>query len=180
MAVIVDILEELVPRQIPAALDEPRQTSIADPALVPHPAFAAKRETYRIASDGGMPIAQRGQPKAVVGLRIFAVADAKERELEQSDDSGEHALALRSAPAQMGVDALPDTRQHTAEHPHPVEFGFVPRLAPARMITILFASPRIATSRLDVPVRERADPHRCPRRRYGEGLDPAKRRKIAD
>lgn len=68
IAVVADILEELVSGQVAAALDDARQTPVAGPALVPHSAFAAKRETYRIAADSCMPIAQRGQAKAVIGL----------------------------------------------------------------------------------------------------------------
>ena len=75
---LVDILEQLVAGQITAIPDDPRQPAIIDVALVPDAAFAAEAQMDAIAFDLDVPTAQGRQAKALVRLRVFGIADAKQ------------------------------------------------------------------------------------------------------
>ena len=68
VAVFIEILEQFVAGQVAAMLDDPREAAVVDAALVTNPAFAAKAELDPVAFDNRMAVAQRGQPKAVVGF----------------------------------------------------------------------------------------------------------------
>src|SRR5687767_4727363 len=76
IAVVVDVLKELLARQIPAIPDNARQPSAADVDRVPHAALAAKLEAHRLATDGDVPVLQGGQPERPVRFRVLIVADA--------------------------------------------------------------------------------------------------------
>jgi len=75
---LVDILEQLVAGQITAIPDDPRQPAIIDVALVPDAAFAAEAQMDAIAFNLDVPTAQGRQAKALVRLRVFGIADAKQ------------------------------------------------------------------------------------------------------
>ena len=70
--------------------------------------------------------------------------------------------------AQIGLDPFPDDREHMAEREHFAVFRFVAYLAPTRVIAILLAAALVASDRLDMAVRVRADPHRTPRSKPAE------------
>ena len=91
-----------------------------------------------------MPITRCRQAETVIGLRIFAIANAKEGQLQEADDRRQHVFARQAVMAQIGVHVRPDARERPAEHQHSVELGFISRLAPALMVAVLLASPRIA------------------------------------
>ena len=114
VALVVEVLEQLVARQVAAILDDAREAAVAMPPFVPDAALAAKAEADVAAVDLGVPVAQGRQAEAVVGLRVFAVADAEQGQLEQPDDRRQHPLARQAVPAQIGVDARPDPRQRPA------------------------------------------------------------------
>jgi hypothetical protein len=97
-----------------------------------------------------MPIAQSGQTKALVGSRVFVVADAKEGEFEKLDDRREHSLARQAVPPQIGFHPRSDQRQNPRKHQHLTVFCFVPHLAPSGVVAILLASSLIAPSNLDM------------------------------
>src|SRR5262245_40974374 len=65
----------------------------------------------------------------------------------------------------MAGHAAADARECLRERDETAVLHFVADLAPARVITILFAAARVATGRLQMTARIRADPHIGPRRR---------------
>src|SRR5262245_66222131 len=65
----------------------------------------------------------------------------------------------------MAGHAAADARERLRERDETAVLHFVADLAPTREITILFAAACVATGRLQVAARIRADPHIGPRRR---------------
>ena len=61
--------------------------------------------------DLGMSVAQCRQTEASVRSRIFSIADAKEGQLQQPQDGGEHAFARETVTTQIRVDPGSDQGQ---------------------------------------------------------------------
>src|SRR5688572_13693390 len=100
-----------------------------------------------------MPIAQRRQAKRVVRARVFGIADADQRLLEDAHDRGKHLAARQPAQAEMAIRRTANARQHPGEVDRAFVLVGLATLAPARMITVLLAPLLIAPDRLDVPCR---------------------------
>src|SRR5690606_26927651 len=81
LAVVAQVLEQLLSRQLHAAAHEPGQTPIAQGDLVLHTALAAKLEANRRAMNIDVAGAQRSQPVGAVTARITWIADANQRRL---------------------------------------------------------------------------------------------------
>src|SRR4029077_20376713 len=92
VAVIVEILEQLVAREIATTFADARKPANVDVALVAIAALAAEAEMNTIAVDADMAIAQRGHPKAFVFPSVFTVADGEQRQFHHAHDSGQHAF----------------------------------------------------------------------------------------
>src|SRR5437762_1123891 len=126
------------------------------------PALPAETEAHARASYDDMLVAQRREAVAAVLFRVFLVADANERDLEQPDDRGDDLVSGDLAAAQIAVDALPYLRQGIRE----IKDAFVLRLfadlTEAVVIAVLLATLRIATRRLQMPARVRGDPDVAP------------------
>src|SRR5690349_13552430 len=148
LAVFADILEQLVAGEVAASLDDACEPAIGDVSLALQAAFAAKAEMNMAAFDRDMAVAQGGQPVALVGPGVFAVADAKQCQLHQPHDHRKHLLARQSAALQVRRYASADQWQHAPEGQQLVIFGFVTDLAPARVIAILLAATLVAAGRL--------------------------------
>ena len=108
LANIVEILKQFIPWKVATRLDDARKTRIIDIGFVAAAALAAKTEMNLVSLNLGMPVAQGCQAEAAVGLGIFAVAYAKQRQLQKPDDRGEHPLAWETVATQIRVDARPD------------------------------------------------------------------------
>jgi hypothetical protein len=91
--------------------------------------------------------------------------------LEKLDDGREHFLARQILAPQMAGHAGADARERLRERDETAVLHFVADLAPARVITILLAAPRVATGRLQVAARIRADPDIGPRRRESPAIE---------
>src|SRR6185436_7358187 len=99
-----------------------------------------------------MAIAHRRQPKRSIVPRIFLIADANETGFQKLHNGGQNRFPAESAPLQVNSDVAADLWQRAGEGDHAGVFGFIPRSAPAPMITILLAAARIAARRLQMPV----------------------------
>ena len=116
------------------------------------------------------------RPKRPFCLRVLLVADADQRRLEQPHDRGQHLLARQAAAARgrarprRGCAAAPGRTRSCGSY-----LASSRDLAPARVVAVLLAAPRVAAGRLDVAVGERADPDVRPGRRDGERADAAQR-----
>jgi hypothetical protein len=180
LAVLIDVLEQLLAGQLLAAADERGEATIAQADLVGGSGLAAEAETDARALDSGVSVTQRGQPERAVEPRVLVVTDPDERELEQADDRGEDLLAGQPRSGEVGIAAAPDARERSREGEHAVELLRAAPLVPVRVVAVLLAAAVIATGRLQVPVRPRADPDVGPGRRDRECRDAAALLGIAD
>ena len=97
-AVLVDVLEQVLPRHRLAAAHDAGDARIVERDLVLLAALAAKAQLQAIARDRGVAIAQRRQPERAIGARVFLVADPHVGRVEQANDRREHGLALGLVP----------------------------------------------------------------------------------
>src|SRR4051794_39475658 len=82
LAVVVDVLEQLVAGEIAAGFDDLREARVVELDRVRDTALAAEFETHFAAANLGVPIAHRRQPDRPVGAGILFVADPNQRLLE--------------------------------------------------------------------------------------------------
>lgn len=122
-------------------------------------ALAAEMKTNGIAADLDMAIAQSGQPVGTVLLGVARVADADQGVIEQLDHRGQHLLPAVYRQRKMLLQRGPQRRQCLAECQQAGVLVGIPHLAPARVITVLLAPPRIAAGGLQMAVGIGADPH---------------------
>ena len=76
VAVLVDILEELLSGQVLHALDDPRDAAVDHLQLPLLAGLALEGEAQRRAFDPHMPVAERRQAEAAVVARVGGIADA--------------------------------------------------------------------------------------------------------
>jgi hypothetical protein len=86
-------LEQLVAGQVSALFDDASQSPIGDIGFVAYPVLPSETQMNPTAVDLDMAVAQYRQPIALVRPGVFAVADPKEGDLHQLDDSSQYALA---------------------------------------------------------------------------------------
>ncbi len=152
VAILVEILEQLLPRHFLAALDDACQSPVVQVDLVLDAGLAVVAEGHRRAVDLGVAVAHRCQAVGPVLLRVLVVADADQRCLQQPDDQRQDLLPRQPVAPQVGLDALADARQRLAEGNHVLILVGIANLAPLRVIAVLLASLRIASGRLDVAI----------------------------
>ena len=87
-----------------------------------------------------MPIAHGRQAERVIRLCVFFVADPDEGRFEELDDGREDLLSGQSSPARSARHAPANPWQRPREADELFVLVFVTHLAPARMITVLFAA----------------------------------------
>src|SRR5205085_6848516 len=81
IAILIEVLEQLISRQISAILDNARETPVIDVSLVVLTVLSAKADVYSAALDRDMPVPQGRQSKALVLLGVLVVPDPKERHI---------------------------------------------------------------------------------------------------
>src|SRR5581483_4557300 len=167
-ALRIEILEQLVARQVLALLHDASEPPVGDRDGVVDAALAAESELELRALDLDVAAAERGETERAVRLRVLVVADADQRLVEQAHHGREDLAPRQVARAQVALDALADLRKDLAELEHAAELRPVARVAVQRVIAVLLASARVARGDLDVALRVRADPHLGPRRRHHE------------
>ena len=126
----------------------------------------------------GSPSRRRGRagprivvsPKDWFSARVLVVADADQRELEESHDRGQDLLAREATPGEVGVAPCADRRQGLRECHHPVELRIVAAARASARGSDTASAPRIAPGGLDMAAR---DPGRS-RRRSRRAGSPAR------
>ena len=175
VAVLIEVLEEFLARQVLRAPDDFGDARIVQVDAVIFSTFAAKREVQRAVVNLHVPVPHGAEADRPVGLCVFLVADAHEGRLEQPDHRGQHLFATEARSLQIPRHPAPDSRQRLSKRDGALVFGLVAHRAPVGVVAVLFAPARIAPGRLDMPVLLRADPDVRPGRRNGESLDPPER-----
>src|SRR3989442_9449686 len=143
-------------------------------------ALAPKAEAHVRTDHLGMSVSQGRKPERTVLLSILLVADADSGLLEEADNRRKHLLPGHAGPFQVAVGLLADLRQRRSKGQHPVVLDGIANLAPARVISVLLASPRVTPGRLQMAARVGADPDVRPGRRDGQALDPPDRVRVTD
>jgi hypothetical protein len=92
-AVLGDVLEQLVARQLLAAANDACQPLIANADLVLLAALAREAKPQLRAVDVHVPRAHGREPERAVGPRILLVADTDQRRLQQPHDGGQDLFA---------------------------------------------------------------------------------------
>src|SRR5439155_22726210 len=120
------------------------------------------------------------QPEGGVETRVLVVADAYERQLQQTHHRGEHFLARHATPTKIPHHAPADARQRAPERDEMAEFRRVAPRPVVPVIAVLLPPPGVASCRLQVAARIGADPDLSPGWRHGDRPDSFERAPAAD
>src|SRR5688572_21839382 len=98
----------MLARQFLTAAHDACDTFVIDRYLVRCAAFTVEVEQRpSIANKANVAVAQGGEAETVVVARIFRIADADLRRIEQADDHGEHFLARQTRQGQIAPQTTP-------------------------------------------------------------------------
>ena len=181
LAVLVDVLKQIVAGKIAALLHDAREAAIVQIDLVLDAALAAERERNAWPLHVDVPIAQRRQAVATgstARTRRCRPGSAFSRAAARRWRAPSRAAAR---PAQVIGRRAADLGSACAK---PIRRSYLVSsriCAPLRVIAILLATARIAAGGLQVAARVQADPDVRPRRRNHQRLDAlrAPRRRAA-
>src|SRR4029079_15956102 len=116
----------------------------------------------------------------LVLLGVLLAADAKEAPVEQPHRACEDALAARLSGAELPAARRARLRQRPGEVEHLLELLAVAPEAPLVVVAVLLPPTRIRADRLDVAVRQRADPDVLPGGRDRKRLNSRERLGIVE
>jgi len=180
LARFVLVLEQLLPRQVPAAAHDARELRVVHGDAVELAALAAELEFHARAAHLHVAVAHGGEAEGVVLLGIALVADANRGALEEPHDERQHLAARQPGKGDVGARLAADARQRLGEFHQMVELVGVAHLSPARVVAVLLAAARVAARDLEMSALVAADPHVGPRGRNHEEPDALERRLVGD
>ncbi len=172
VASLVDVLKQLVTRQVLAFSDDSRQPAVGEFHGVILPALAAELEVEFGAFNAHVAIAHCGEAEGFVIPCVLVIANANKSSFQEADHGGQHFLFGQSAARQIFGDALPDQGQHGAEGHHAAELRLIAHLAILGVVAILLPPARVPAYRLHMTMGRRADPYIFPSRGNSQGPDP--------
>ncbi len=178
LAGFVDVLEELVARQLLTAPHDGGHAPVVDVDGVELAALPAELEAQALAANTDVAAPERRQPVGAVVARVLRVPDPDERGLQEVNDGREHLLALVAGAPHVQTDPAPNAGQRAAELGEPGILCLITDFTPARMVPVLLSPASIAAHGLDVTGGRGTDPHVRPRRRNGDRADSLKRLRI--
>ena len=173
-------MQKLLARQFLAGANDPRHPPVTSGERPLLAALAGEVEANFSALDRDMLASEGREPVALIGSRIFVIADTDQRRLQKAHDRRQNLLARQAAQAHVLGNLGPDHRQRGGELQQVLVFRLLPRLAIFGVILVLLAPFGVAAGRLDVPVRRRADPDVRPGRRNDKGAYAVQRIGIRD
>ena len=179
LAVLVDVLEQLVARQLAAAPYDACRARIVHVDRVRLARLALELEAHGRAAHLDVLRVHRGQTVRAVVARVLVVPDADQRLVEQPDDGRDHLLARQPRQRHVGEDLLAQGGHRFGEIDQTPVLRFVARLAPLLVVAVLLAPARVASGRLQVTALARTDPHVGPRGRDGQRTDARERLVVA-
>lgn len=180
VSVVIEVLKELVAGGVAAGFDDACEAAVGEVNGVADAAFAFEVEGERGALDFDVPSLHRSESVRLVFARIFGIAYTDEGGFKQANDGGENFFAGQAGEAKVVLDPLANGWKSVAEVKHVLIFGFVADRAPERMVAALFSTARVATGRLEMTVRERANPDGTPSGWDGERLNAGQGFSVAD
>src|SRR5689334_18712053 len=101
---------------------------------------------------------QRRRSEALVGFRIFLVADTDMLGVEEPDHGCENRLAREIAPLEVLLDLPAEARQRLSELQQPLVLGALPLRPEVGMVAVLLPTPCIDPGRLHVTIGILAEP----------------------
>ncbi len=158
LTVGINILKQLIARQVLAAADDASKPCIAQVNGMILAALAAKVEVRGFALNVYVLVVQGSQAERLVFSRIGFVADADMGFFQEAHDGGQHLLAGQAVPGKVGVYHGADAGEGLAERDHAPVFGFIAHGTPLFMVSVLLASSGIVARGLQVAVRLGANP----------------------
>ena len=167
-AVFIEILKKILPGQVLQLRNCFRDALIGHPHFVHASALAAKTKMHFRSCHIDMSILHGCQAERFVFTRVFLIADADERALEQPHYRCQDFVPRQTRRSEVFTHAFANFRQSLREDHDPVVLVFVAHLAPTLMVKVLFAPARIATGCLNVAVCRGTNPDVRPGRRNGE------------
>jgi len=176
---LAEILEELLAGELLRAAHDAGHARVVQLDRLLLAALAAEAQPQRGAREARVPVAQGRQAVRVVLSRVLLVADARAARFQETHERGEDLLARQAPAPQVRAHPPPDGRQRPGEGGETVELRRVAQLAPARVVAVLLAPPRVAARGLDVAARVGGDPDLAPGGRDGQRADARQRARIA-
>ena len=137
--------------------------------------LAAEGEAHACSGAFDVLVEERGEAVGLIVPGVLVIADAHQRAVEDTDRGRQHQCSAERPLAQVPRHALAQFRQRGGEIEDMQEFRQLPPFPPAGVVDVLLAAAGVATGRLDVPVRIRADPDVGPGGRNDQALDPRSR-----
>ena len=169
--VVVEVLEEPLPGDLLAVAQHLGHAPVPGVHLVGDPALAGEHEGDLGSRDARVPVPEGREAVGAVVTRVFVVADADERRLQQLGDGRQHLVARDAGEREVGVDALPHRREGVGERGQAVELHPVAERGPVGVVAVLEPTPLVAPHGLEVGVGVVADAHVGPGRRDHDGAD---------
>src|SRR5262245_55439221 len=132
-------------------------------------ALAAEEERHLVAGNVNVPIAQRRETVRLVLFGVLVIAHANQRCFEQPHDRCEDFLLWQFRQGKVFRDPHPYPGKQVSKIQHALELRTVANLAPARVVSVLFAITVISADGLEVSLRRWTDPDIFPCGRDREG-----------
>lgn len=180
LAVLVQVLQQVLAGQFQAAPQHPRQARMLQADVVLDAALALEAEPDATAVHVHVPGTQGGQAVGAVVAGVAVVADADQGGVEQRNRQGHHLVATEAGQAQLGVDVPAQPRQRLAEAQQALVLVGIAYLAPARVVAVLLAPTGVAAGGLEMAVGVGTDPDLAIGRRNGQLVQPADLLGVAD
>src|SRR6185312_2396714 len=171
LAPIVEVLEQMLARQLLHAANDADQAPVVQQDVAGLAALALEDKTQAIALAAHVAHAQGGQAVAPVGTGVFLVANADQGFIQQADQHGQDLVRRQAGPTQVTPHASTQARQGSGKRHHLVELALVAQAPPLRVIAVLLAPARIAAGGLQMAIGLAANPYLPIGRRYGQGAD---------
>ena len=171
LAFMVKVLEQVIAGNVAAAFDQVGKPLVFEGDGVALAAFTFEAEDRHARLERHMVVLERRESEGAVVFRVFIIADANERGIEQGDDQGDDLVLGQAAPVQVLVAAFANDGQLCRERQHAVKLGLPSQLRPDRVVQVLATPLLVDPGRLQVPAGIAADPHRLPGRGDPQLLD---------
>ncbi len=180
LAVMVDVFKKLLPRQMLTGRDDFRKNRIIEVDVMIDARFSAELKMNMLAMNFNVRVADRGEAERIIVAGVFLIADADERFFEELHERGKNFFARQSFELEVAFGRPANFGKRFPKGNHAVEFRFIARLPPQRVITVLLAFAGIDAGSLDVSVIGGANPDAGPCGRDDEGADTVERGGVAD
>jgi hypothetical protein len=176
---VLDVLEELVARQVDAASQHRCDALVLEREVVLLAGLARKRMRIRSPLDLDVAVAQRGEAVRAVLAPVALVAHAHEVRSQQRTIAASTFSRGNPGQREIAVDCRANRGQAARELRQAMELVLVALRAPILVIAILLAAAHVAARRLQMALVVRADPDVGPCGRYGETANASERRGVA-